>query len=800
MLAVASGGSAPAQTAEPVGALDFGSIRVRATSPAQQAVFTFTAAGTLAGTPYAVLTTGDPTQDFQAAAVQPGTVCVTGHLYSFGETCTVDVTFTPIAPGLRYGAVVLFGLSGDRIATAYVHGIGAGPQINFLPGVLSRTLTGFSNPEGVAADTLGNVFVSDTGDSTVWEYPSDGGARIALASSNPAYVGIALVNAAGEMIYPQSLDIDGAGNLYWADSATNKLFKMTASGASGGDFLPALTVIPTSSLASPYETAVDVAGNIYVADTGNARILKETLNPDGSYTESVVANSSGGLISPAGVSVDVAGNVYVSDITTNFAYKITPSGSAYDVPVVIPTSTLSQPYGLTADPLGNIFIADTITATPLGRGRVLKETLQPDNSYVESVIWTDGLNAPFGVAVDRNGNVYIADTVNYRVLELDFADPPGPLNFATTHVGSTSTDSSKTVTIENIGNAPLIFPVPETGTNPDASPASFTVSGSGGTPCPLTESGALTAGELAVNDVCELAVSFTPTEAASIAGALTLTDDSLNAPVPAYAAQAIVLNGIGWDITLTPALADGVYGAAYSETVTASGGVTPPYGFAVTVGSSPPGLTLSPSGVLSGTPTAPGSYTFTVTATDSTLPAGYDGTQEYTIVIAKATPVVTLTSSLNPSQVGQPVTFTATVSAGATGTIDFEDNGTSINASCDSVTISGTTATCETSELALGAHPVTAVYSGDDNFDGATSETLTQVVNDAACGTNNFGQIPAGQRLACAVVVTIASDGTAANINELMLGAAEMDFLPSATTDPGYISLPVSVACNTTTA
>jgi hypothetical protein len=64
-----------------------------------------------------------------------------------------------------------------------------------------------------------------------------------------------------------------------------------------------------------------------------------------------------------------------------------------------------------------------------------------------------------------DGNVYIADYYNNRVVKLDYADAPS-LSIASTAVGQTSTDSPQTVTLTNIGNAALTFPVPAMGLNP----------------------------------------------------------------------------------------------------------------------------------------------------------------------------------------------------------------------------------------------------------------------------------------------------------------------------------------------
>ena len=94
-------------------------------------------------------------------------------------------------------------------------------------------------------------------------------------------------------------------------------------------------------------------------------------------------------------------------------------------------------------------------------------------------------------------------------------------------------------------------------------------------------------------------------------------------------------------VTVSPGtLPNGMVATAYSQTITAAGGAAP-YSFAVTAGALPAGLTLSPGGVLSGTPTAGGTFNFTATATDSSpLPGPFSGSQAYTLTIAP--PTITL--------------------------------------------------------------------------------------------------------------------------------------------------------------
>jgi hypothetical protein len=166
------------------------------------------------------------------------------------------------------------------------------------------------------------------------------------------------------------------------------------------------------------------------------------------------------------------------------------------------------------------------------------------------------------------------------------------------------------------------------------------------------------------------------------------------------------------------------YGDPVTITVTvspgASGSVT------ITSGGNPIGTgTISPTG--------------TVTITTTTLPVGTDtitvnyggdgnnnsanGTTNQTV--SKANPLITLSSSINPSMVNQSVTFTATVPTTVSGTVTFFDGATAL----DTATVSKGSASITTSTLLAGSHTVTASYSGDSNDNSATSLPLTQTVN-----------------------------------------------------------------------
>jgi hypothetical protein len=173
---------------------------------------------------------------------------------------------------------------------------------------------------------------------------------------------------------------------------------------------------------------------------------------------------------------------------------------------------------------------------------------------------------------------------------------------------------------------------PVSGAGATLSAATATLNGSGAASVTATANG--TAG------------AYTVTASASGAtpnGAFTLT----NLAVPT--------------ITLSPmTLPNGVKGVAYpSQTLSATGG-TAPYTFTLTAGSLPSGLTLSTAGVLSGTPTATGPFTFTVAATDNSA-GHFTGTQQYMVTVSAAALVSIAVMPANGTlKVGQTQQYTAT--------------------------------------------------------------------------------------------------------------------------------------------
>jgi hypothetical protein len=174
----------------------------------------------------------------------------------------------------------------------------------------------------------------------------------------------------------------------------------------------------------------------------------------------------------------------------------------------------------------------------------------------------------------------------------------------------------------------------------------------------------------------------------------------------------------------------------FISTVTSQGSGTPTGTVTFTYGST----TLCNAVTLSGG-TATCAYSALPVGSD-TVTATYSGDSNFSgssasvnQTVNQASTTLTLISSLNPSGLDSPVTFTATITplygGQATGTVTFKDGGTTLGSSG----VSGNAASLTTSGLAMGTHSITAVYSGDSNFAGSTSNTLTQVVTKATTTT-----------------------------------------------------------------
>jgi hypothetical protein len=537
------------------GSVNFGSQAIGSPSGAQTLSFSI-GAGTTVGS-IAVVTQGAANLDFTQAT---GSTC-TATGYSSGATCVVNVIFTPKFAGIRYGAVVFGDGSGNVLATEYLLGTGTGPQVTFLPGTESTMGIGLSSPGQLAVDGSGNVYLTDNYSGRILKETSSGGGYTQSVILTCENVGV--------LNCPEAVAVDGAGNVYVGFGLISttydksKILKMTPS-ASGYT----LSTIG-SGLTQAQGLVVDGNGNVfiadYISDGSTGRVVEEVLSADGTYTQSVVLTAGTGsfLGTPSAVAVDANGNLFVSSYYLSQVIELTPSSGGYTQSLI--GSGLNWPDQMVTDGEGNLYIADG------NNSRIVKETLMA-GSYVQSTVSTSGTSHPWGVAVDQLGNVYASDTYNARLLKEDLADAPS-LSFATTAVGSTSSDSPKTAQILNYGNealalTALTYPVDFPAASGDASACTSSTSLSAGQECdlpiefvpenvgsPLSEDVTLTDNALNVSGAQQsIAVSGTAT------GSIVATHLSVSAP-------ANVGAGVPFNVTVTALDASGGTATGYTGTV-----------------------------------------------------------------------------------------------------------------------------------------------------------------------------------------------------------------------------------------
>jgi trimeric autotransporter adhesin len=374
-------------------------------------------------------------------------------------------------------------------------------------------------PQAVAIDASGNIYIADTYNHRIRMVTKTTGIITTVAGDDASgYSGDGGLATSASLSFPYGVSVDASGNIYIADTYNGRIRMVTKTtgiittvagdgtyGYSGDGGLAT-----SASLRFPYGVAVDASGNIYIADSGSNRILMVTKTTgiittaagNGTYGYS----GDGGLATsatlnyPHAVAVDASGNIYISDSESHCIRLVTKTtgiittvaggkASGYSGDGGLATSaSLSFPYGVSVDASGNIYIADSgsdrirmvtkttgIITTAAGDGT---RGYSGDGGEARLCSFTE----PTGIAIDASGSIYVTDRDNHRLRVLLLADvsTASPTNSPTVAPSSTLSPTPSPNTV----STPTPTPSPNTVSTPMPTPSPNTVSTPSPTPAP----------------------------------------------------------------------------------------------------------------------------------------------------------------------------------------------------------------------------------------------------------------------------------------------------------------------------
>jgi len=679
-----------------------------ATTVGQSNTFTVTTVTATQPVSYSVNTQGATGLDFTLAG-SPAPSCVGNNPF----VCTVTITFSPKAPGLREGVLLPLDGSSAVLQTVFLSGVGNGPVAVFDQNVQATLVTPVNLPAGAVFDAAGNYYYAETGAQRV-------------SKRTPGGVTTVIDNTG--LTAPTSVAVDGAGTAYIANSAST-VFIIPA----GSTCAASATCATYTGFLTATGVAVDGKGNLYVADKANANITVINIATGVKTTLSAAPLQT----HIYDVAVDAAGNLYTADVTGSSVGKFTGATGT----IALVSSAFAGPYSIRTDAANNLYVVDQGGSAGTGRLSFL-----PAGSSTPQTITVTGTLQPNGVAINAAGTLYVP--VSESVLSGSANDNivtlarNGDSFTVATGTPITTKSATQTATVTNIGNAPLVVS--------SVTPNAVSAVDAAVTPA--------CTGSIAINASCKIGAQLAPTVVGPTSGVITLASNTLASP------QTVSISGTAVPDTVklafgtapaTPITAGGNAGSAItvleedvnSATVTSAAD-------SVALSVTYPDNSVHPLGSVTA---VNGVATFNLSATALTLSGSYHYTASFgTLTSALATEVVnpaatshfTVTST-TAAVVG--VAFNATVTA-----LDQFNNIATAYAGTVHLTSSDTTATLPANYTFVAGDAGVHILAVQLNTAGTQSVTATDTVTGSITGSQTG--IVVGKRSTGTVVTAVPTN------------------------------------------
>ncbi|MFZ0499837.1 MAG: NHL repeat-containing protein, partial [Steroidobacteraceae bacterium] len=409
----------------------------------------YTIGGTVSGLSESGLTLDDNSGDTLTVAAGATTFTFATALAS---GATYDVTVATQPTGESCTPASNTGTASANVTSVAIACVESGVAVSTLAGSGTQgdvngtgTAAEFYAPAGVALDSSGNVYVAEYGNNDIRKVTPAGVVTLFAGSPAGTHGSTDGTGSAALFWSPTGVAVDSSGDLYVADESNNEIRMITPAGvvttfAGSTAIGHADGTGSAATFSAPAGIAIDSSGNLWVADSGNNEIRKIT-TPGAVVTTwagsgaAGTANGNGTSAEfngPTGIAVDSSDNLYVADRNNNEIRKISSSdvvsllagsasGTAGSANGTGTAATFSAPYGIAVDSLGNLYVADAASSeirlvTPSAVVTTYAGSTQAGN--VNGPASTAQFNYPVGIVIDASDNLYIGDNVNDEIREI----------------------------------------------------------------------------------------------------------------------------------------------------------------------------------------------------------------------------------------------------------------------------------------------------------------------------------------------------------------------------------------------